>query len=297
MVHSDSKILAPEFEFLQPGTPEEAVRMLHELGDKAKVLAGGTDLLVKMKAGLLCPQYLVYVKMPSLVYVRGEASELRIGAATTLSAVLASALVREKYPALHEAVRSMAAVAVRNMGTLGGNLCNASPAADTAPPLIVYGAMAHLLGPHGRRSVPVGEFFLGPGRTVLRPDELLVEVSLPSPPEGAGSSFLKLGRVAADIAKINVAVFLVRTGPTCVRCRIAFGSVAPTPVRARNAEKVLEGKELTAQLVRHAGEVASGEISPITDARSTAEYRRWVSRVMLEEAVRAAWARAGGELV
>lgn len=296
-MHTDTKILPVEFNYARPGSLAEALRLLDQYGARAKVLAGGTDLLVKMKTGGVRPEYVIEIKqLKELDYIREEGG-LRIGAATTLSRLLAHRAVKERYSALFEAVRSMAAVAVRNMGTLGGNLCNASPAADTAPPLLVYGARVRLARLAGEREVPLEDFFLGPGRTVMEPSELLVEVYVPDPGENSGASFLKLARVAADIAKINVAVWLKRDGKTCAGCRIAFGAVAERPIRAEQAERVLEGREITADVLREAAEAAAGELRPITDNRSTAEYRREVSRVLLEEAVRAAWQRAGGGAV
>ncbi|MFQ6053231.1 MAG: FAD binding domain-containing protein, partial [Candidatus Bathyarchaeia archaeon] len=176
-------------------------------------------------------------------------------------------------------------VQIRNMGTIGGNLCNASPAADTAPPLLALDAEARIAGPAGARQVPLEEFFVGPGRTVLGAGEILVEVSVPHLPEGAGASFMKMRRTSVDIALVNVAAVLKLEGGVVADCRAALGSVAPTPVRAHRAEDSLKGREPTDEALERAAYIASEEISPITDLRATAEYRRAASRALLRDAL------------
>ncbi|MDN5344077.1 MAG: hypothetical protein PWQ18_188 [Clostridia bacterium] len=294
---TDTRVLAAEFQYLEAHSLDEALAWLGQYGTRARVLAGGTDLLVKMKTGQVQPEYIIYIKkVAGLDYIQADEAGLRIGATTTLRKLEGCAAVKTGYSALYEAVRSMAATAIRNMGTIGGNLGNASPAADTAPPLLVYGATLKLASQAGTRLVPVEEFFLGPGKTCLAPEELLTEISLPPQGSESGSSFLKLGRVAADIAKINVAVSLQRSGRNCTACRIAFGSVAPTPIRVPEAEALLAGQEITEDLIETAAQAGAAAIKPISDNRSTREYRLKVSRVMLAEALRAAWQRAGGVL-
>ncbi|CEP69205.1 FAD-binding, type 2 [Moorella glycerini] len=296
-METNTKILAAEFQYLEGQNLDQVLSWLATYREKARVLAGGTDLLVKMKLGHVQPEYIIFIKkIASLGYIQLDASNLKIGATTTLSQIERHEAIKGYYSALYEAVHSMAAVAVKNMGTIGGNLGNASPAADTAPPLLVYDASLKIASQDGVREIPITEYFLGPGKSALAPNELLLEISIPKIGADTGSSFLKLGRVAADIAKINVAVCLKRSGRTCTSCRIAFGSVAPTPVRVQEAESLLEGKELNEDLITLAAKAGSAEIKPITDNRSTREYRLKVSRVMLEEALRAAWQRAGGVL-
>ncbi|KKM12178.1 hypothetical protein SY88_04860 [Clostridiales bacterium PH28_bin88] len=292
----NTKILAQDFEYHEANSLQQVFDWMSEYGEKAKVLAGGTDLLVKMKNGVLHPRHLIFIKkVDSLRFIEYGQVGLAIGAATVLSRVEKHEAVKRYYSALFEAVRSMAATAIRNMGTVGGNLCNASPAADTAPALIVYEATVKLASKHGQRVVPVNEFFIGPGKTVLAPDEIMTEINVPSVPANGGSCFMKLGRVSADIAKINVAVAVEREDRTCLKCRIAFGSVAPTPVRVNALEELLAGKELTGDLVRTVASQTGDHIQPITDIRSTRDYRIKVSQIMLEEAIKAAWQRAGGE--
>ncbi|HWQ43483.1 MAG TPA: xanthine dehydrogenase family protein subunit M [Desulfosporosinus sp.] len=294
---TDTKILASEFEYLECHTLEEVLDALTRYNGKAKILAGGTDLLTKMKTGALHTEYLIFVKkIESLNYLISDNNTLRIGPMVSLREIEQHEQIKASYSALFEAVRSMAATSVKNMATLGGNLCNGSPAADTAPPLLVYGATLKLTSSRGVRLVPVEEFFLGPSKTVLASDELLTEISIPDLGENVGSSFLKLGRVAADIAKINVAVCIKRTGQAVSYCRIAFGSVAPTPIRVPEAEAMLVGKELSNELITNVAQAAANLIKPITDKRSTSHYRQQVSKVVLEEALRSAWQRTGGEL-
>lgn len=294
---TDTRILAPEFQYLEAHSTDEVLTWLAEYGARARVLAGGTDLLVRMKTGQVQPEYIIHIKkIAGLDYIQADEAGLRIGAATSLREIEGHAAVKTGYSALYEAVRSMAATAIRNMGTIGGNLVNASPAADTAPPLLVYDAALKLARRDGVRWVPVEEFFLGPGKTCVAPEELLMEISIPPQGPESGSSFLKLGRVAIDIAKINVAVSLQRSGRKCAGCRIAFGSVAPTPIRVRDAEVILAGQEMSEGLVEAAAQAGAAAIKPITDNRSTREYRLKVSRVILAEALRAAWQRAGGAL-
>lgn len=296
-METNTKILAAEFQYLKAADLEEALTWLKEYGAKAKVIAGGTDLLVKMKAGHIQPEYIIDIKgIEELSHVEAAADVLRIGAAATLNRIESDQLIKTCYSALYEGVRSMAARAVKNMGTIGGNLVNASPAADTAPPLLVFDSVLRISSLAEQKSVPVAEFFTGPGQSVLKPEELLTGIVIPKLGPDTGSSFLKLGRVAMDIAKINVAVCLQRSGQTCIKCRIAFGSVAPTPVRIPEAEALLENKEINAGLFTAAAAAAADSIKPIDDIRSTKAYRLKVSRVILEEALRAAWLRSGGEL-
>ena len=294
---TDTRVLAAEFQYLEARSTGEVLTWLAEYGPRAKILAGGTDLLIRMKTGAVQPEYLIYIKkVAGLSNIQAGETGLSIGAATSLREIEGHATVKTSYSALHEAVRSMAATSIRNMGTIGGNLVNASPAADTAPPLLVYDASLKLDCLGGARWVPVDEFFLGPGKTCLTPQELLTEISIPFQGPGSGSSFLKLGRVAIDIAKINVAVSLQRSGSNCASCRIAFGSVAPRPIRVREAEAVLTGKIISDDLVEAAARAGAAAIRPISDNRSTREYRSKVSRVILAEALRAAWERSGGVL-
>lgn len=296
-MQTNTKILAHEFEYLAPKTLNEALSLLEKYKDKsARVLAGGTDLLVKMKTIDLKTDYLINIKnIPELNFI-DTSDGLRIGAAVPLSHIERIGKVKEGYPALYEGIKSMAAIAVRNMGTIAGNICNASPAADTVPSLIAYGAEIKLVSKRGGRTVLVEDFITGVGKTVIGSDELITQVNIPEMNKNSGSAFSKKGRVKADIAKINLAVYLEREGSICKDCKIVLGSVAVKAIRAKEAEGLLKGQAVSASLIDKIAKEASEEIKPIDDIRSSAEYRSEIARVIVEDTVKIAWERAGGEL-
>ncbi|RLG76746.1 MAG: xanthine dehydrogenase family protein subunit M [Thermoprotei archaeon] len=288
----NTHIIPFEFEYFEPRTVKEAVELLTKYGGEAKILAGGTDLIVRMKQRFIEPKYIINIKkIKELNFIEDRGDYLAIGAATKLREIEKSGIVKRKFEALYEAVRSMAGVQIRNMATIGGNLCNASPAADTAPPLLVFEAKLKIVGPNGERVVPINEFFLGPGKTVLKPNEILTEIQIPYQPEDTGSAFIKIARVAMDLAKVNVAVALRTEGSIVKWVRIALGAVAPTPIRAYKTEEFLVGKELNEETLKEAAEIVKTEVKPITDIRSTAEYRREVSGVIVKDALLRAYER------
>jgi len=290
---TNSRILSQEFEYFEPKTIDEAVLLLATYGEKAKIIAGGTDLLVQMKMDRIHPAYLINIaRIPTLRFL-SEGKGLRIGTLTPFREMEKSESIRKKYTALHEAAQSVSSAQIKNMGTVGGNLCHASPAADSAPPLLVLEATLKFVRRDGEKTVGLEDFFLDPGKTILSPRDLLVEVQVPEPPRNAGSAFLKMARVSADLAKVNGAVYVEKENGFCRECRIALGAVAKTPMRAREAESILRGKELQDDLIEKACQKASEEIQPITDIRSTHGYRRTVSRVLVRDAIGLAWERAG----
>ena len=291
---TNSYILPGEFEYQEPSSVSEAIALLDRHGDRARVLAGGTDLIVQMKMERLAPRYLVSLRgVHELDGIAFQDGATRIGARTPISLLRHDTRVQSEYAALVEAAAAFSTTQVEVMGTIGGNLCNGSPAADTAPALIVLSAEVLLRSPNGERRLPVEDFFLGPGVTALRRGELLVAIELPHPAARTGSAFLKVSRVAADIAKVNAAAMLVREGERIVDCRLAFGSVGPTPVRARRAEELLIGQAFSADRLAQAARVASEEVSPIDDVRSTARYRQEIVRVLAHDGLHEAWRRAG----
>lgn len=296
-MQTNTKILAQEFEYLAPKTLDEALSLLDNYKDKsARILAGGTDLLVKMKTIDLKTDYLINIKnIPELNFI-DIADGLKIGAAVSLSRIERIGKVKERYPALYEGIKSMAAIAVRNMGTIAGNICNASPAADTVPPLIAYGAEVKLVSKRGERTVPVEDFITGVGKTVIEADEIISQVNIPEINKNSGSAFSKKSRVKADIAKINLAVYLEKEGNICKDCKIVLGSVAVKAIRVKEAEGLLKGQTVNASRIDEAAEKASEEIKPIDDIRSSVEYRTDVARVMVEDTIKVAWERAGGKL-
>ena len=290
---TNSHILVHEFIYLEPGSVSEVIELLAVHGDAARILAGGTDLLVQMKMERQKPAYVIGIGvLTELQGIRQDIAKLTIGALTTIRDLARDTTVREGYTALAEACAAFSTAQVQAMGTVGGNLCNGSPASDTAPALIVLGAEVVLAGPEGETRLPLERFFRGPGRTARRPDQILVAVEVPAPAPNTGSAFVKIGRVAADIAKANAAVCFVRDGDRIADCRLAFGSVAPTPMRTPRAEAILHGQVMTPELIAHAAAVAAEEISPIDDVRSTAAYRRQVVAALTVDGINRAWERA-----
>lgn len=296
-MQTNTKILAQEFEYLAPKTLNEALILLEKYKDKsARILAGGTDLLVKMKTIDLKTNYLINIKnIPELNFI-DTSDGLKIGAAVPLSHIERIEKVKERYPALFEGIKSMAAIAVRNMGTIAGNICNASPAADIVPSLIAYGAEVKLVSKRGESTASVEDFITGVGKTVIGADELITQVNIPEMNKNTGSAFSKKGRVKADIAKINLAIYLEREGSICKDCKIVLGSVAMKVIRVKEAEGLLKGQTVNTSLIDKIAKKASEEIKPIDDIRSSVEYRTEIARVMVEDTVRIAWKRAGGEL-
>ena len=295
---TNSHILVQEFEYLEPASLAEAISLLNEYGDRAQVMAGGTNLLVWMKMEQRSPEYVINIgKLPGLAGISSHDDRLDIGALTTLRAIRNDPQIQAGYTALAEACASFGSTQIQMMGTVGGNLCNGSPASDTVPALMAFDAQLTLAGPDGERTLPVVEFLLGPGKTALRKDELLVSIVLPSRfthhVSRTGSAFIKISRVAADLAKASVAAVLVREGDRIVECRLAFGSVGPTVMRARKAEALLVGKPFSAELALEAGRVASEEVTPIDDVRSTAWYRREVVKAITHDALQLANQRIG----
>jgi len=294
----NTRIIPIDFEYFEPKTLNKALELLSKFGKEAKILAGGTDLLVQMKIRRKTPKYVINIKkIPELVFIRMSSDAIHIGAAAKLRMLEKSEYIRKYYQALYEAIRSMASVQIRNMATIGGNLCNASPAADTAPPLMIYEAKLKLISKKGERVVPITKFFKGPGITVCEPDELLLEIIIPKPPtERFGSKFIKIARTSMDLAKVNVAVALkVNSDMKSIEdVKIALGSVAPTPIRAYSAEEFLKGKEFNEENIRKTAEIASAETKPITDVRSTAWYRKEVAKVIVRDALTEAYRRARG---
>jgi carbon-monoxide dehydrogenase medium subunit len=289
----NTHIISQEFAYHEPRSLAEAVALLKTHGAEARVLAGGTDLLVQMKLGKVRAPHLVSIsQIPELRFLTFDRG-LKIGPLVVHRDLEKSPVVREKFSALFEAARSVTSVQIRVMGTLGGNLCHASPAADSAPALLALGARVKIAGNREARLLALEDFFVGPGKNALRPGELLTEIQIPDPGPASGSAFLKLARVAADLAKVNVAVFVQREGGLCRECRIASGAVAPKPVRLEKAEELLRGNRFSEELCRLAGEKAAEEVQPISDIRSTAGYRREVTRVLVRDALKEAWARAG----
>ena len=284
----------PKFEYHVPSTIAEALDQISLYGDKGKVIAGGTDLLVSMKKREAMPEHLINLKeieaLKGITY--DETEGIKIGALTTIGDIERAEVVREKFPPLWDAVKVMAAQQVRNLGTIGGNLCSASPSADTAPPLMALGASLKLTRVLHERVVPVEDFYKGPGESVLKPEEILTEILIPNLPDNSGGAYIKLmRRNAMDLALVGVAVWLRLDGKICIEARIALGAVAPTPIRAHTTESVLTHKDVNEDLIEEAGKKASQEAKPIDDIRASKAYRKEMIKVLTKRAIKKACER------
>jgi CO/xanthine dehydrogenase FAD-binding subunit len=290
---SDTRVITKDFDYFTPRSTEQAVSLLSKYRGRAKLIAGGTDLLVGIKMGRILPDCLINVKTIAGVEKLQESGDtLTIGAGCTFDQIESSRQIREQYQALYEAASSISSQQIKNMGTIGGNLCNASPAADSAPPLLALSARVTIQRFGAARQIPLEEFFIGPGETSMSEDEVLTEILLPILTPGTASAFFKIGRVSADLAKVNVAVSIKRNRTSCEDCRIALGSVAGTPFRVKKAEAMMKGEKFSEDLAERVAHKASEEISPITDVRSTQDYRREVCKVITRKALIHAWQRA-----
>jgi carbon-monoxide dehydrogenase medium subunit len=292
----NTKILTQEFDYHRPGSLTEAFELLAEYGDNAKVIAGGTDVVPQLKYEKIAPNHLItLMKITGLSDIKEDNGGLNIGACARLRDVKQACARDSGYAALHDALRSIGKVQVMNMGTLGGNLCTASPAADSVPPLLVLNGRVTLASREGHRTLDVGDFITGPYTAVMTTSEIMTEIHIPSAQDHQGSAFLKVARVAADISKLSCAVALQRDADRCVSCRIALGAVAPLPMRVKGAEELLSGKKIDATLLDEAAASVSAEIRPISDMRSTEAYRRQVAAVIFKDVFDIAWERAGGK--
>lgn len=277
------------FDYLEPRTAEEAVSLLSKYDGEARLIAGGTDLMNLIRTKIIRPKYVVDLgHIPGLDYVKyDDKGDLSVGTLTTLRTLEMSADVKQRHPVISQAAGQLGSMAIRNVGTIGGNLCHASPAADTAPSLMALGARVKILGPAGERTVAIEDLFAGPGKTILERGEMLVEIQVPSMSPRARGVYMKhAARGAADLAIVGVAVIATLDGGRCQNAKIALGAVAPTPMRARNAERVLEAQEPDDTLIENAAQAASDESRPITDLRASADYRREMVKVFTQWAIR-----------
>ncbi len=276
-----------EFEYMAPANLEDASKLYLSYGEKACILAGGTDIVPLMKRGLLAPECVIDItKIPDMSYIRLEDGMLKLGALTTIESIRESPLIEQNYPSLHMASEVMGSTIIRNLATIGANICRASPASDMVPPLMVLGANLKIFGLKGIRIIPIEDFFLGFGKSKMTVGEILCEIEVPTPPDK--QAFMKLKRTKEDLAKINISTAFNFSEDKCSGIKIALGSVAPKVVMAEKAEKFLEGKELSDANIEEAKQIIYGEISPIDDVRSTAEYRWEMSKVLLGRVIKLA---------
>lgn len=278
------------FEFYQPTSLQEASRLLREHGPGGRFLAGGTDLVIAMKEKGLVPKYIVDLKrLPGLSGIRENGDGgIVIGALTTMREIETSPLLTKKYPFLSQSAAEVGSIQIRNRATVGGNMANATPSADVAPALIALNATTKIVGANGDRTVPLEEFFRGPGQTVMNADEILTEIAIPKTGPRLVGEYIKFSpREMMDLAYVGVAVAynLGDKDRKCDGVRIVLGAVAPTPIRARKAEAALEGQVLTEAAAEKAGWIAAGESKPISDVRSSADYRRAMIGAMTKRAL------------
>jgi len=290
-------MLLPKFEYHEPSTLEEALQLLSELGGNAKVMAGGTDLLVRMKLKVDTPHHVISIaRVPGFdAVIPRNGHGVTVGSAVTAATLSRHELLMDRFAPLALAAGKLGAPMIRNRATIGGNLVNARPAADLPPPCMVLGATLKLKSVSGERDVPVVEFIRGPGDTLIEPHELMVSINMETPPPWSGGSYIKLGaRKALEISMVNVAALITLQGPNgpITDARIALGAVAPTPVRAYAAEELLIGEKPSEELFQRAGEVGVGMCSPITDHRGTMEYRCLMIEVLTKRALLESLARA-----
>lgn len=278
-----------DFEYLVPDTVQEAAEMLSRYDD-VRIIAGGTDVIPKMKAGILQPKYLMSLKnLPELKKMEyDEKNGLIFGARCTLRELEAFEPIKKNYKALWEGMSSIANTQIRNAGTPVGNIINAVPSADTAPAMLILDAKLRAVSVRGERILPVNELFAGVCQTNLEPDELVTEVIIPPIGEGTGTMYQKYSvRKALDLAMIGSAAKVTVKDGVCSDVRIALGAVAATPKRAFNAEKILAGQKLTDELIAKAAEIASEkDCSPITDLRATKEYRKEMVKVITRDVIK-----------
>jgi carbon-monoxide dehydrogenase medium subunit len=285
-----------KFEYLMPATIDEAISLCVSHGERARYIAGGTDVMAKIKEGKISPQYLVSLRrVQGLDHISYKEGELRIGSLVSHRMLEISPIIKKEFPILIDAVTNIGSVQIRNVATIGGNIVNAVPSADGAIPLITLGAEVRLRGPKGERSMALEHIFIGPGMTLLEPGEILLEFIVRKLPLRTSAAYCKHTRRAAmELPLLGVAVLLSLEEDkiTCTDSRIGLGVLAPTPMRATNAEAILKGKKLTDEVLQEAGRVAAEECKARDSVRGEAWYRREMVEVLVPRMARIAMQRA-----
>ena len=276
-------MLLPKFDFHEPTTLKEACQILAEYGTKARLIAGGTDLMVNMKKKILSPKQVVSIsRIPELKKLDASGDIIRIGACFTVAELSSSDVIQKRLSALGEGAKNLGTPLIRNLATIGGNLGSARPAADLPPSLMAYGAKVVLNCLSGERTVSLDKFFLGPGFTAAKPDEVLTEIQIPAPKLRSGAGYINIGiRKGQDCNIVNVASFIELDQDGIIqKARIVMGCVGPTPLRAGSAEKILIGQKPEGDLFSRAGAAASSDSTPIDDLRGSASYKRDMAGVL-----------------
>lgn len=284
--------IAHDFLYERPACLKDALELLHEHGTGAKILAGGTDLIVNIKEGMLKPTILIDIKdIAELKGIVQKDETLFLGALVTFEDLIESPLVKELLPMLHDAAMTVASSGVRSRASLAGNICSAVPSLDSAPPLLCHEATVHCESLSGKRAIPIAEWFVAPRKTALRADEILTGISIPMPKPGTAGIYLKLGRYnGEDLAQAGWGIWLDMER----NYRIAHCALGPVPARAHRVEAILKGQALSEEILSEAAKAVESEISPITDIRASKEYRIHVSGVMLRRGLLAVTQRQQG---
>jgi len=286
-----------KFDYLIPTSINEAISLHESYGERAKYIAGGTDVMVKIKEGKISPQYMISLRhLQGLDHIIYEKRELRIGAMATHRMLELSPVIRKEFPILIDAVENIGSVQIRNVATIGGNIVNAVPSADGAIPLITLGAEVRIIGPKGERAMALEDLFIGPGKTLLKSGEILLEFLVPKLPPHTGAAYWKHTRRAAmelPILGVAVLISLDDDMKTCTEARIGLGVLAPTPMRAKNAEAILKGKKVDDEILKKAGKAAAQECKARDSVRGKAWYRRDMVELFVQRMAIVAMERAG----
>ena len=287
----------PEFRLIVPTTVDEAIGILGERQEKVRILAGGTDILVEMKCTDRGADTLIKInRLSELNFITYNSERgLTIGALTTIRAIADSPVMKQSYPLMIDAARDFANIQIMNMGTIGGNVCNASPAGDFLPCLLAMNAEVVLRSSAGQRDVKISEFFTGPRKSQIMPGEIAVAITVPKLSTQHSSGFVRFTRTAEDLAKVSAAVVLKIEDGKFSDVRVALGSVAPTPIRVPEAEDFLKNQEVTDAIIGEAAKIAQAGIKPISDFRSTADYRTEITGVAFKQAIAIALARRNAQ--
>jgi carbon-monoxide dehydrogenase medium subunit len=288
------------FDYVAPKSTDEVVKLLAGKNRDARILAGGTDLIVQLREGRRTAGVVIDIKnIPEFTQITFDSKDgLRIGAAASCGQICSDANVGKYYPGLVDGIKLIGGVQIQSRASVGGNLCNASPAADSTPALIVHGAVCNISGPNGSSTLPVEEFCIAPGMNAMKSGEFLSSISVPAPKERFGANYLRfIPRNEMDIAVVGAgaSVVLSADGKLFVSARIALGAVAPTPLLASDAGAFLAGKAVTRENIKEAALMAQAIAKPITDLRGTAEHRKHLCAVLVERALDNAIERAGGQ--
>jgi aerobic carbon-monoxide dehydrogenase medium subunit len=289
-------MIPPSFEYCRPETVSEAIALLHQHGDGAKILSGGQSLIPMMKIRLARPEYIIDInRLADLQYIKEEGGFLKIGGLTREADLEASSLIRSKYPVILDTAVLIADPQVRNLATVGGNLAHGDPANDHPATMLALGAQIIATGTNGERTIPVNDFFLSVFTTALEHGEILTEIRIPIPPSGSGGAYFKLERKVGDFATVGVAAQVTLDGAgVCRRAGIGLTNVGATPIKATRAEGSLVGKTMNEQQIRQAAQLASEEAQPSSDLRGPAEYKVSMVRELTKRALVRASERAVG---